>query len=139
MDKIQFNKELVITLKTRFPWLGTQESDVSGADVIRDLCYLYGDAGGDLNEIDEDKEDSDEDPSPAGNFRQEAQRTFDRDNVLDDEDCEDNFNEDSEICDTPGCGNSLADCEGFDGYCGTCADKREEKGVYADEDEDADE
>lgn len=29
---------------------------------------------------------------------------------------------DDDTCDTPGCHNSIDDGEGWDGYCGECAD-----------------
>jgi hypothetical protein len=32
-----------------------------------------------------------------------------------------------QLCSEPGCGNKLDDGEGFDGRCGTCADKHERK------------
>lgn len=36
--------------------------------------------------------------------------------------------DDESICATPGCPEDASDGEGFDGYCGTCADKREASG-----------
>lgn len=39
--------------------------------------------------------------------------------------------EDEDVCDTPGCSNRLDDGEGYDGYCGECADKKEEEGYWA--------
>jgi hypothetical protein len=40
-----------------------------------------------------------------------------------DEDDEEEDDEDLDTCTTPGCGNSTADGEGWDGKCGSCADK----------------
>jgi hypothetical protein len=41
----------------------------------------------------------------------------------DDGDDEEEEDEDLDICSVDGCGNSTADGEGYDGKCGTCADR----------------
>jgi dsDNA-binding SOS-regulon protein len=47
--------------------------------------------------------------------------------VVDEDDEEEDDSGDPDICSTPGCGNSTADGEGWDGKCGSCADKDFEK------------
>jgi hypothetical protein len=37
---------------------------------------------------------------------------------------------DEHFCMTKGCMEAMDDGEGYDGYCGNCADKRERRGVY---------
>lgn len=49
------------------------------------------------------------------------QRGFDIDNLLDGA----KMNFDEERCLTPLCDGNTDDGEGFDGYCGNCADRRE--------------
>ena len=41
-------------LKRRFPWLGTDDENVSGSDVIDDIASLYEDMGGDLKRPEDD-------------------------------------------------------------------------------------
>jgi hypothetical protein len=39
--------------------------------------------------------------------------------------------DDTETCSTDGCGASPNDGEGYDGYCGTCADRLETAGLWS--------
>lgn len=47
-----------------------------------------------------------------------------------DDDEEEDDEDDEDTCDAEGCDESLSDGEGYDGYCGTHADERENDGVY---------
>jgi hypothetical protein len=53
--------QLASWMKDHFPWLGTDEEDVSGADTVEKLSEVYDDLVGELQGAEEEPPDDDDD------------------------------------------------------------------------------